>query len=155
MRLRRVRRREALKWLAGSPALAAAAASLPRSVFAAGPAYRDAAAPVAERVADLLGRMTLEEKVAQMLAAWQDKALMMDGLEFSAAKAGDAFPDGIGQVTRVSDKRAGDEQRGGVRAGNVAAVRQVTAVLAPLIRQSLARGSHGQARSSAFCHDGR
>ncbi|HEX5787771.1 MAG TPA: glycoside hydrolase family 3 N-terminal domain-containing protein [Woeseiaceae bacterium] len=105
MSLRRVRRREALKWLAGSPALAAAAASLPHSVFAAGPVYRDAAAPVAERVADLLGRMTLEEKVAQMLAAWQDKALMMDGLEFSAAKAGAAFPDGIGQVTRVSDKR--------------------------------------------------
>jgi len=30
------------------------------------PAYKDPSRPVAERVADLLGRMTLEEKVSQM-----------------------------------------------------------------------------------------
>ena len=34
----------------------------------AAPLYKDAAAPVAARVADLLARMTLEEKVGQMLA---------------------------------------------------------------------------------------
>jgi len=32
------------------------------------PAYRDASLPVEERVADLLGRMTLDEKVSQMVA---------------------------------------------------------------------------------------
>ncbi|WP_239526125.1 glycoside hydrolase family 3 N-terminal domain-containing protein [Microbacterium sp. B35-30] len=31
------------------------------------PAYRDAALPVADRIADLLGRMTVEEKIGQML----------------------------------------------------------------------------------------
>jgi beta-glucosidase len=36
---------------------------------AAGPAYRDASRPVAERVADLLARMTLEEKAGQMTQA--------------------------------------------------------------------------------------
>jgi beta-glucosidase len=32
--------------------------------------YRNAAAPIAERVADLLGRMTLDEKIAQLHAGW-------------------------------------------------------------------------------------
>ena len=40
-----------------------------------------------ERIADLLGRMTLEEKVAQMMASWNDKANIVDGLEFSAERA--------------------------------------------------------------------
>ena len=33
------------------------------------PAYRDASQPVAKRVKDLLGRMTLEEKIGQMTQA--------------------------------------------------------------------------------------
>jgi hypothetical protein len=37
----------------------------------AGPeAWRDTLRPAAERVADLLARMTLEEKVAQLTSAW-------------------------------------------------------------------------------------
>ncbi|MGW1801494.1 glycoside hydrolase family 3 protein [Streptomyces sp. NPDC001984] len=47
----------------GAPALAA-----PPSAAEA-PAYLDADAPVAQRVADLLGRMTLEEKIGQMTQA--------------------------------------------------------------------------------------
>src|SRR6185436_20833088 len=37
------------------------------------PLYRQAAAPVDARVADLLGRMTIEEKVAQLLGVWNRK----------------------------------------------------------------------------------
>ena len=33
-------------------------------------AYKNAALPIADRVKDLLGRMTLEEKIAQMHAFW-------------------------------------------------------------------------------------
>ncbi|MCC3776380.1 glycoside hydrolase family 3 N-terminal domain-containing protein [Streptomyces sp. UNOB3_S3] len=46
--------------LAGAPAEAGAGAG------AGGPRYRDARAPVDERVADLLRRMTLDEKIGQM-----------------------------------------------------------------------------------------
>ena len=35
------------------------------------PAYRDPALPPARRVKDLLARMTLEEKAAQMMGVWQ------------------------------------------------------------------------------------
>ena len=40
--------------------------------------YRDARLPVERRVDDLLARMTLEEKVAQMLSIWQAKSAITD-----------------------------------------------------------------------------
>ena len=40
----------------------------------AAPIYKDAKQPSARRVKDLLSRMTLEEKAAQMLCVWQKKA---------------------------------------------------------------------------------
>src|SRR5262249_56558915 len=42
------------------------------------PPYRDPSRPVDERVRDLLGRMTLEEKVAQTLALWKGKEKITD-----------------------------------------------------------------------------
>lgn len=69
------------------------------------PLYKNAAAPVPARVADLLGRMTLPEKVQQIRTAWAGKADMIDGLAFNPAKASAAFPHGIGHVTRPSDRR--------------------------------------------------
>ncbi|MXO88211.1 glycoside hydrolase family 3 N-terminal domain-containing protein [Alteraurantiacibacter aestuarii] len=69
------------------------------------PIYKDAAAPIPARVADLLARMTLAEKIQQIRTAWQGKADMIDDLAFNPAKASAAFPDGIGHVTRPSDKR--------------------------------------------------
>ncbi len=68
------------------------------------PAYRDASRPVEERVADLLDRMTLEEKVAQMLSLWEKKGEILDAEgRFAADKARRAIPHGIGQIARPSD----------------------------------------------------
>lgn len=70
------------------------------------PFYKDAAQPIARRVDDLLARMTLDEKVAQMMAVWEHKDLVQDTVgNFSAAKASASFPNGIGQIARPSDRR--------------------------------------------------
>ena len=65
------------------------------------PAYRDPRLPVEQRVADLLGRMTLEEKVAQLESVWvtnQVKQLMNDRGEFAPdANMQELFKNGIGQ----------------------------------------------------------
>lgn len=84
-----------------SPAIAAKAA--------ARPLYRDPTTPVDLRVRDLLGRMTLDEKVAQMIALWGTKAeVMSEGtLTFDPARASKAYPNGVGQITRPSDRRGG------------------------------------------------
>ncbi|MBA4045279.1 MAG: beta-glucosidase [Erythrobacter sp.] len=99
-------RRHALRLMAGGSLAALALAAGPAAWAAQGrPVYKDAAAPIALRVADLMSRMTLEEKVAQIRTAWAAKGDMIDGLAFNPAKASAAFPDGIGHVTRPSDKR--------------------------------------------------
>ncbi len=68
--------------------------------------YKDASQPVAARVEDLLRRMTLEEKVAQMIGIWEKKSDIQDAKgDFSSQKASRAFPNGLGQITRPSDKR--------------------------------------------------
>jgi beta-glucosidase len=68
------------------------------------PPYRDPAAPVEQRVEDLLARMTLEEKVAQLTCIWnRKKEILTPNGEFDSAKARQAFPAGIGQVARPSD----------------------------------------------------
>jgi beta-glucosidase len=80
-------------------ALAPAAAQKPAPA-----AYKDPHAPVEARVEDLLARMTLEEKVAQMMSVWEGKAELFDArLEFDPAKMAQKFPDGIGQFARPSD----------------------------------------------------
>jgi beta-xylosidase len=74
------------------------------------PLYKKLEAPVAHRVKDLLGRMTIEEKAAQMMCVWQQKAQKLvdaDG-NFDPAKAKAAFKKrlGLGQVGRPSDAGA-------------------------------------------------
>ena len=73
--------------------------------------YKDATRPAAERVADLLSRMTLEEKVAQMLCIWQQKPATLTDEQgrFDAEKAARHFADGrgLGQVGRPSDAGGG------------------------------------------------
>jgi beta-glucosidase len=77
--------------------------------------YQDASLPVAARVADLLGRMTLQEKAAQMTCVWQKKAAMLvdDQGGFDHAKAREHFGHGhgLGQVGRPSDAAGGRNAR--------------------------------------------
>ena len=81
-------------------------AAFAKSSTPAAPLYKDPSAPVDARVSDLLKRMTLEEKVAQMLAVWTGKVQIFDdNLQFDEAKAKARFPYGIGQVTRPSDRK--------------------------------------------------
>lgn len=74
------------------------------------PPYRDAALPPEVRVKDLLARMSLEEKAAQMMCVWQQKAkkLVDEQGRFDLPKAREAFKDGcgIGQIGRPSDAAA-------------------------------------------------
>jgi beta-glucosidase len=69
------------------------------------PAYKRSSAPTAERVRDLLNRMTLDEKVAQLCSLWMNKGSIMDRqtLAFVPAKAAQVIPHGIGQIGRPSD----------------------------------------------------
>ena len=68
------------------------------------PAYKDPALPVDARVADLVSRMTLDEKIAQTLAVWQQKTQLVDASgNFDASHAAAVLEHGIGQITRPSD----------------------------------------------------
>jgi beta-glucosidase len=77
--------------------------------------YRNPALSAEKRVKDLLSRMTLEEKAAQMLCIWQKKPQTLvdaDG-NFDLAKAKQAFKEGhgLGQVGRPSDAGGGLKPR--------------------------------------------
>ncbi|WP_026961743.1 glycoside hydrolase family 3 N-terminal domain-containing protein [Alicyclobacillus herbarius] len=61
--------------------------------------YLNATLSIEERVDNLIGQMTLEEKVAQLTSFWAYEVL--DGLSFSEEKAGRLMQHGIGQVTRI------------------------------------------------------
>lgn len=79
------------------------------------PSYKNPALSAAKRVKDLLARMTLQEKAAQMMCVWQKKAdtlLDADG-NFDAAKAKKHFGhgQGLGQVGRPSDAGLGKSAR--------------------------------------------
>ena len=65
--------------------------------------YRDPKAPVEDRVRDLLSRMTLEEKAAQMRSMAYTKASFLEGDNFSPDKAMKVFQNGIGQIGNPSD----------------------------------------------------
>ncbi|HEY5906937.1 MAG TPA: glycoside hydrolase family 3 N-terminal domain-containing protein, partial [Vicinamibacteria bacterium] len=87
-------------------ALVAAASILVLVGAADRPAYRDPSLPVEARVQDLLGRLTLEEKVAQLGGIWGKKAAIQDDKGvFDPAKAKAVLGLGIGQVSRPSEVR--------------------------------------------------
>ncbi|MDH7603730.1 MAG: glycoside hydrolase family 3 N-terminal domain-containing protein [Melioribacter sp.] len=62
-----------------------------------------------KRTADLIKRMTLEEKVAQMLCIWEDKKTIFydENGNFSLEKIREHLSNGIGQIARLSDTNGG------------------------------------------------
>jgi beta-xylosidase len=75
--------------------------------------WQDPERPVTERVADLLGRMTLEEKAAQLGSAWMGSSGDGDGVapmqdafyDDEAAPFEELIKHGLGQLTRVFGTR--------------------------------------------------
>src|SRR5882757_3738421 len=59
------------------------------------PIYKNPNAAIEARVDDLLSRMSLEEKVAQMQSVWDNKGALFDAkLELDPKKMLQKFPDG-------------------------------------------------------------
>src|SRR5471032_61231 len=101
------KRRRFLKSMTGLAGAASLAPAMALGATARQP-YQDASLPLARRVDDLLGRMGLDEKIAQMQCIWQDKKLIQDAQnEFSAAKETRMYPHGLGMVARPSDRQLG------------------------------------------------
>src|SRR5512136_763756 len=61
--------------------------------------YRDPHLPIEERVRDLLGRMTLEEKIAQLGGVWSTQ--LFEGERFSEEKAREPLRHGTAHLTRI------------------------------------------------------
>ncbi len=71
---------------------------------AQGPPYLDPTLPVERRIDDLLARMTLEEKVGQMLCLWQGKRAITDSQgRFDPSRAPRWFRIGIGRIERTNE----------------------------------------------------
>ncbi|QYE35848.1 glycoside hydrolase family 3 C-terminal domain-containing protein [Polymorphobacter sp. PAMC 29334] len=82
----------------------AASLALPANAAVERPLYRDAHAPVAARVDDLLARMTLAEKVAQLVTVWEGKVKLLDTHQrLDPAARATLYPNGIGGFARPSD----------------------------------------------------
>jgi beta-glucosidase len=81
------------------------------------PPYRDPKLPVEQRVADLLSRMTLDEKIAQLVGTWQTGLPETSSQRF-VDSAGKFLPDraavalkyGLGEMTRPSNHRGPREE---------------------------------------------
>ena len=76
------------------------------------PDYKNPSLPVERRVADLLSRMTLEEKVAQLTCLWGNRPQVnpqtdfaTDRGDFSPAKAAEVMKHGIGQIARQRERK--------------------------------------------------
>jgi beta-glucosidase len=75
------------------------------------PDYQNPSLPTARRIDDLLARMTLEEKVAQMLCMWKASQQITDSKgRFDSARAPRWFRVGIGRIERPSEGRGARAQ---------------------------------------------
>ncbi len=76
--------------------------------------YRNPNLRVEQRIADLLARMTLEEKIAQMGGAWENKQFHPDSKDLFVDDKGAFLPDhaevllknGVGEMSRPSENRS-------------------------------------------------
>jgi len=76
------------------------------------PDYKNPRLPVERRVADLLSRMTLEEKIAQLTCLWNSRPQVnpstnfeTDRGDFSPEKAAEVMKYGIGQIARQREQK--------------------------------------------------
>ncbi|HEX7987167.1 MAG TPA: glycoside hydrolase family 3 N-terminal domain-containing protein [Duganella sp.] len=100
-------RRQFLSSMSGVAGLSVMSAPMALAAAAQAP-YKNPSLPLEKRVDDLLGRMTLDEKIVQLQCIWQKKTEMQDASgEFSAEKAKKAFPNGLGMLGRPSDRQLG------------------------------------------------
>jgi beta-glucosidase len=91
------------------------AVSSPRVLAQQTPPYRDPKLPMEQRIDDLLSRMTLEEKVAQLESLWENRAFHKDPKtlitddhgNFLPERAANLFKDGIGEMSRPSEPTVG------------------------------------------------
>jgi beta-glucosidase len=96
-------------------ALAVCASTQLRSEAQDVPPYRNSKLPIEQRVADLLSRMTLEEKVAQLEGVWENKQFMKtpesrfvdDKGNFLPERAAVLLKDGIGEMSRPGEVASG------------------------------------------------
>ena len=76
------------------------------------PDYKNPQLSVDQRVADLLKRMTIEEKVAQLVCLWQQRPQVAPQTDFStdrggvsSEKAAQVMKYGIGQIARQRERK--------------------------------------------------
>ena len=100
-------------WILAAAISAALPGATADSAEAQTPIYKDPRQPVEKRVDDLLARMTLDEKVAQLETVWEQKAkLQTANGDFSSELASKNFPNGIGGIARPSDYRGVTQSNG-------------------------------------------
>lgn len=125
---------------------------------AGSPIYKSASAPVDARIEDLLARMTLEEKIAQIITIWDNKPEIFDDKgEFDPAKMSAKFPNGIGQFARPSDAKGpsspravkGRDVRGTVRLVNALQKHAMTSTRLGIPILMHEEGLHGYAALDA------
>src|SRR4051794_12041845 len=74
------------------------------SLFAQSPVYKNPQLPVERRVADLLSRMTLEEKVAQLQSGHMGRPRLTDAVLANGAKMDSLFKNGAGMMNPAFDE---------------------------------------------------
>ena len=109
-----IKRREFLATVGGAAGMAVVPGAMAAASAKGTPVYKQANAPVNARVEDLIKRMTLEEKIAQLQCVWLSKKdLQNEDTSFSVEKASRVHPNGMGMFARPSDRQVGADNNAG------------------------------------------